>query len=262
MRIFLVIVVLLFGGSGQMKPQAAIPQSDVLSKYFQFEDSSPLSHLLTYFPPLFIQHGIELKSFIRSKTFTKIRRAYSDLKAVDAVFIHAMNITHDNTAVSLLLSAIACFDHRIVGLKIPIFVLYFPLSDESEIDFNQRVDNLPKNIYSDTPLIRSGDRDKLQHFFGSAFITFIFESRHPAQRFSDFIEEGEDAIIVDGTLDERDMRANRQGQEFGLSLLKNNHKLPSEYFYTGLVSPSHDTVRYSNRGINGKIDSTHSSGIK
>jgi hypothetical protein len=207
--------------------QQSLPDS--LSDYLRIDSTDNVSFLYSYFPPLFIQNGMELKSFIRNSTFKNIRTKFGDLKSVDAVFIRAMKLTNNNTAISLLISALGCFDHRVIGLKIPLFALFFPLTNESEEDFKLRVNNLPRHFYSDSPKGRYGDRDKLQHFFGSAFLAFMFESNESAEGVSEFIEVGEDAIIVDGTYDERDIRANRQGQRFGSALIKNNFVLPSEY---------------------------------
>ena len=50
-----------------------------------------------------------------------------------------MQLTNNNTAVALLLATCACFDHRIVGLKVPIFELFVPLSNESEEEFLRRI---------------------------------------------------------------------------------------------------------------------------
>lgn len=221
--------------------QATIPP-DSLFEYFQFEETASFSFLETYFPPLLIQDGIVLKSFIRSKTFLEIRNQFTDLKAVDAIFIHAMKLTNDNTAIALMLSSLATFDHRMVGLKIPALKLYFPLSNESEKEFSKRVNNLPVRLYADSPANQFGDRDKLQHFFGSAFLAFVFESRDASERFGTFIEKGEDAFIVDGSIDERDIRANHQGQQFGLALLHDNHRLPSE-FLKFEIAIAHDFSR-------------------
>jgi hypothetical protein len=251
MRLLSVIVLLeiwcLQNVSAQSRPES---EPDSLLSYFQFDDTAPLSCLFTYFPPFFIQNGIELKSFIRSETFHQIRERFGDVRAVDAVYIRAMQLTNNNTAIALLLSAVATFDHRIVGLKIPIFNLFFPLSNESFEEFTQRVNNLPARLYSDTQPIRTGDRDKLQHYFGSAFLTVVCESPQPAERIGDFIEKGEDAFIIDGALDERDRRANRQGQEFGLALLIDHHHVPSEFLACQVASKK--IV---------KVDDTHCSGI-
>ncbi len=211
--------------------QAVLPPPDSLARYFRFDDPPPLACLLTYFPPFFIQHEIDMKRFVRSRALARIRRACGDLRAVDAVYIRAMQLTDNNTAMALLIATFACFDHRTVGLRIPLFSLFFPLTDESEEEFVRRVANLPSRLYSDTPPGAAGDRDKLQHFFGSAFFTFIFESRDAADRVGEFIENGEEVFIVGGVNDERDRRANHHGQDFGLALLDDNHRLPSEFFH-------------------------------
>jgi len=251
MRFLPVILLLGLWCSQEVRAQSMRDtEADSLLPYFQFDDPPPLSCLFTYFPPFFIQHGMELKSFIRSGTFCQIREQFGDVRAVDAVYVRSMQLTNNNTAIALLLSAVATFDHRLVGLKVPVFNLFFPLSNESGEEFMQRVNNLPVRLYSDTPPIRAGDRDKLQHFFGSAFLTVVCESRLPAERFGDFIEEGEDAFIVDGALDDRDQQANRQGQEFGIALLNDNHHVPSEFLKFQIAAKE---VR--------KIDDTHCSGI-
>ena len=198
--------------------------------YFMLQDEAPLSCLLTYFPPLFIQHGIELKSFLRSKAFRHIRERFGDVRALDAVYVRSMQLTDNNTAVALLLSTIASFDHRVVGLKVPVFQLFFPLSNESETEFDRRVGNLPSKLYPDTP--PEGDHDKLEHFFGSAFLTVAFETEEGADRFGIFVEKGEDAFIVGGVSDERDLRADREGQRFGKALLEDNRRMPSEFLGT------------------------------
>jgi hypothetical protein len=258
---FMLVLLFIVYGFQRSSAQSTVIQPDSLKTYLSFEEPTGFGFLLEYFPPFFIQHGMELKSFIRSRTFDEIRRKYGDLKALDAVFIHAMKLTNDNTAVSLLLSTFACFDHRIVGLKIPVFALAFPLSDESSEEFNSRVKNLPRKLYPDTPRIPSGDRDKLQHFYGAAFIAFTFESDQPAERFSEFIEQGEDAIIVDGVLDERDKRASRNGEKFGLALLKNNHLVPSEFLDPHFAAVN-DLKNDSKRGIPMQADTAKTIGDK
>jgi hypothetical protein len=202
-------------------------RKDDLNRYFQFDDPHPLACLFTYFPSIFIQHEFELKSFVSSKTFKHLREQFGDAKSVDAIYIRAMQLTNNNTAISLLLSTFATFDHETVGLKVPIFSLAFPLTDESRAEFARRVANLPRIIYDDSP--EYGDRDKLQHFFGSAFIAFISESRDAADRFGVFVEKGEPLIVVGGVYDDRDLRADWQGQNFGSALLDNNHRRPTEF---------------------------------
>ena len=206
-----------------------------LSPWLRFDDPGPFEALLTWYPPLFIRNGIDLKDFIRSDEFAAYRRSAGDALAVDAIYVRAMSLTANNTAAALLLATVATFDHYVVGIRVPLLKLFFPLSNESYDDYAARVRNLPADFYADTPPGSHGDRDKLQHFFGSAFVALAFESRDAAARVGDFIEIGEDAAIVDGVLDSRDERANWNGREFGYSLLTDNRRYPSQFLHTPVV---------------------------
>ena len=126
MRFVTLIIFLLSAICQEVQSQPDQPAPDSLSSYFTFDDPSPLSCLITWLPPVFIQHGIEMKSFIRSRAFRNIRKVCGDRKSIDAIYIHAMQLTDNNTAVALFLSAIATFDHRTVGFKIPLMNLFFP----------------------------------------------------------------------------------------------------------------------------------------
>lgn len=201
--------------------------------YLQFEDPGPMEALLTWYPPLFVKNGIDLKDFIRSETFAAIRRREGDRKAADAIFVHAMTLTHNNTSVALLISTVATLDHYVVGVRVPLLNFFLPLSNESAEEFAARVKNLPGRLYPDSPAGGpgyAGDRDKLQHFFGSAYIAFTFESQGASERVGEFIEIGEEAAIVGGVLDSRDRRANWNGNQFGTALLANNRRYPSDFF--------------------------------
>ena len=235
------MTLLIFSGSRHAHAQDIVDDpADTLLPFFLFDDPPIWSCWVPYFPPLFMQYGFELKSFIRSETFSQIRTCFGDLRAIDAIYIRAMQLTNNNTAVTLLLATIAAMDHRDVGFRVPLFQISLPLSGESAEDFDRRVNNLPRQFYVDGPRSPTGDRDKLQHFFGSAFVTFLFESREPAERIGNFIEMGEEAIVISGELDERDERANRQGQDFGLALLKNNQRTPSSFIITQVASQQAD----------------------
>ncbi len=196
-----------------------------------FEDS--INELVSFFSPFIfpkvIQDGYQLKDYICSEEFASVRAQRGDLNAVDAIFAEAMRLSWNNAYEALLISLAATMDHSKFGVKLPVVgpLLWFPLTSEFEEDFHARVSALPRMLYVDSPDTAAGDRDKLQHFFGSAFLTYTFESRDAAQRIGEFIEWGEDKVIVDGVLDERDFRANTHGQEFGLALLSDKRVKPS-----------------------------------
>ena len=65
--------------------------------------------------------------------------------------------------------------------------------------------------------------------------------RDAAQRVGEFVEWGEDKVVVDGALDERDFRANKHGQEFGLALLHDKSVKPSAFI---MYAIAHDLSVY------------------
>jgi hypothetical protein len=181
--------------------------------------------------PKFIGDAWRLKEFIRSEEFSGVRADAGDPGAVDAIFSRARELSWGNIYEALFISAVATFDHRRVGVDLPLLgpLLWFPLTSEFEDDFQSRIQALPTRLYADTPHLPAGDRDKLQHFFGSAFLAAVSESRDAAERVGDFVEWGEERFIVGGVSEERDVRANRQGQAFGLRLMVDGRATPSQF---------------------------------
>ena len=116
MKYFLSFIIFFILSSPDLPSQS----KDSLGRYFKFEETGNFDFLLTYFPSFYLQNSIEIKKFVRSKIFKKIRETYGDLKAMDAIFIRSMVLTKNNTAISLFISTLACFDHQLVGLKNPI----------------------------------------------------------------------------------------------------------------------------------------------
>jgi len=172
----------------------------------------------------------QLKEYLRSEEFAGVRHSYGDLFAVDLIYDRALRLAWNNEYEALLIAAIATMDHRRVGLQLPLLgpLVWFPLTSEFPEEFDARVDALPSHLYPDTPPGRMGDRDKLQHFFGSAFLAYTFETNSAPERIGDFIEWGEERFVIEGVNDERDQRANFQGRLFGLRLLEDDTAQPSD----------------------------------
>ena len=189
---------------------------------------------VSFFAPLLVpikivQDEAALRDFLVSPEFTSYRREKGDVPAVDMLFRHGLDLCWGNTGEALLICMLATFEHRTLGLRIPVIgmVLWLPLTGEYKDEFDRRVRALPSLLYGDTP--PEGDRDKLQHFFGSAFLTVLFESPDAADDVGQFIEVEEEAFIEGGVNDARDVRANKEGQRFGLTLMSHREALPSEF---------------------------------
>lgn len=199
------------------------------------EPSAGYPAAVTFFAPLFfpkvLQDEYRLKEYICSDDFAAFRGAHGDVQAVDEMYRRALRLSWDNVYEALLLSFVCSVEHRNFGVKLPMVgsLLWLPLTSEFPEEFTHRVRSLPSKLYPDTPKGHQGDRDKLQHFFGSAFLTYTFESPDAAERVGMFIEWGEDKFVVEGSLDQRDIRTNTEGQHFGARLLSGEIALPSDY---------------------------------
>ena len=197
---------------------------------YSITDSSLVE--LNCFLPVFLRNDGALKGYIRDPRFQRLRRDCGDTLAVDAIFARAFEIADGSMGHALLIATLATFDHSRLGVIFPIIgAVYVPLTIESHGDYAARYANLPRRVLPDSAGRRGRDRDKLQHFFGSAYLTFLFNSKSVARALGNFIEWGEPLFIVGGDFDERDKYANRLGQEFGIRLLDGEEVMPSDILW-------------------------------
>jgi hypothetical protein len=196
--------------------------------YFSVESSSFID-LTNVLPPLFRNEAL-LKRYLRDERFYDLRKSYDDTLAVDAIYDRAMLIAEGNIKQALLISTFAVMDHRRLGLRFSLIgALYFPLTFESDSLFRRRRTHLPKKVLDDNP--RASDKDKLQHFFGSAYITYATGSNVIAKWIGDLLETGEDSFVLGGRDDIRDRLANERGRTFGSMLMRNPDLLPSDVLW-------------------------------
>lgn len=191
------------------------------------------------FVPKVIADGVVLKAFISSEEFAGVRQRWGDTFAVDVLFRRAQNLCWGNTFCALLTTFLAVMDHRRVGVRTPVpgLVLWFPLTGEFPEEYALRVQGLPRRVTADSPGGEGGDRDKLQHFFGSALLAYLSESGDQVDSFGEFVEWGEERFIIGGVLDQRDLEADRRGRSFGLRLLEGPGVRPSLFLLAPLRQP-------------------------
>lgn len=192
-----------------------------------FSIGRALGNFLT--PPI-IRETNEIRKYVRDTRFVAMRRQCGDLDAIDAIYRRAFRIAEYDVGRALFLSMMASLEHQNVDIKVPVLgKIGLPLTFEEDSLFKSRINNLPTQIYTDSPRTREGDRDKLQHFFGSAYLTFASESPGLARSTGNLIEWGEAKFVVGGADDPRDRRANKQGELFGHQLIFSRNLLPSEF---------------------------------
>jgi hypothetical protein len=192
------------------------------------EGFSITSFLQNAFTPQLITDTKRIRDYVRDPRFRVLTRRCGDLRAVDAIYVCALKVADFDMARALFLSLMAVLEHQNVKLKLPIVSsITLPLTFEEDSLFRARREQLPMHVYPDSPA--GGDRDKLQHFFASAYISFASESPELARASGNAVEWGEAQFVVGGADDYRDRRANKHGERFGRDLLVVKTLLPSDY---------------------------------
>ncbi len=193
-------------------------------------DCSILRSVAEWILPESVSGILAMKEFIRWDAFQSFRRDSGDRQAVDLIFQKGLQIARGDIDAALFLCFVGTTDHAKVGVHMPLFgfVVVIPLTTESDQYFQKRLDHMPSHFYPDSPKWKSGDKDKLQHFFGSAFLAYLTGSGAYTKTLGDWTEVLEQRYIVDGLDDPRDRRANNQGVQFGKMLFDGMKVLPSD----------------------------------
>ncbi len=233
----IVLVGLLFCSVGYTRLVAQCDGTnapDGLSWNFDLEESKGiniLSLISNVVTPQIVRDTREIRAYVRDLRFAELRKLCGDMRAVDAIYLRALKITEYNVARALVISMMASLEHQRIDVKVPIIgAIPVPLAFEEDSMFTSRINNLPSQLYWDSPKDAHGDKDKLQHFFASAYIAHVTESPDLARSAGNFVEWGEAQFIVGGVDDPRDKRANKQGEMFGHDLVFVKTILPSDYF--------------------------------
>jgi hypothetical protein len=192
-----------------------------------------------WFLPKVMQDTYGIKEYLCSDEFALLRRERGDPAAVDALYAQALQLSWGNSGEALFLCLMATMEHRRVEVTLPVIglVIPVPLTGEFEDEFARRLPAIPSAIYADSPRTADGDRDKLQHFFASAFLVVATESAEGVDAMGYFVERGESRYVAGERVDLRDIRANRQGQRFGAAVLAGLDARPSEYLRSEEVTP-------------------------
>lgn len=188
--------------------------------------ASSISPSLDILVPRFLRAIYHTRAWVRdSLGRARTNNITNDVGKVDQIYRHALAEANGDHTVALLAAAIATLEHRHIPLAIGIDL---PLTFESRTDFNRRVATLPRRLFADRP--NGDDRDKLQHFFASAWLTLALGSRKSADAIGWGIERGEQLLLSGQAQDLRDIRANRLGQRFAELLKHHPTALPSMMF--------------------------------
>ena len=171
-----------------------------------------------------------LSNFIASDYFQELKNSNDNLALTDTIYLRALAYEKFNYQEALFALTFAVIPYNKVELRIPVIgniVTYRLLSAQEEI-FQKKNENLPKKLFFDTPNDNYGDKDKLAHFFGSAFISYSSNIFDLGNVIGYFVEVFEQDFEVQNSIDNRDLRTNILGNIFGRVLKKNKNVLPSQ----------------------------------
>jgi hypothetical protein len=171
-----------------------------------------------------------ISSYIASDDFIHMKNEINDLFVTDSIYVTALKFKENDYTETLLALSAATLPYREVPIVIPLInsVWNYPIVSANDSVYNLKNKNLPTNFFYDTPQNEYGDKDKLAHFFGFAFLeysTLIFDF---GNLIGNFIEAFEEDFKIQSSIDYRDLEVNFLGKCFGKLLKKDKSVLPSQ----------------------------------
>ena len=157
-----------------------------------------------------------LSEFIASDYFLELKNENPDLVLVDSIYKRAIQFYNDDYEEALLALTFTTIPYRRVPIVIPLIKsrLYYPLISANDSISNLKNQNLPRRLFYDTPESDYGDKDKLAHFFGNAFIGYAENILNLADVFGYFVEAFEEDFKAQTEVDFRDVDVNWYGVTF------------------------------------------------
>jgi len=166
-----------------------------------------------------------------STKFDSLSSGKNDLSKVDIIYKEALIYYSSDISETLLSLTFATLSFNKMKLNIPLFNINFTLplpAPDAEI-FGKKTNSTPRYLFFDSPKTKSGDIDKVAHFFGNAFLSYNISWIH----FSDFlgllVESFENEFKISGSFDNRDLFVNKLGSIYGKTLRNNPNLLPSQF---------------------------------
>lgn len=178
-----------------------------------------------------ISKGVNyLTEFIASPEFKKLKDKSTDIQLMDSLYLKSLNFYNGDISEALLAVTFAVIPYKKVPVQIPLIklMIYYPLIAHNDSLVKLKNENLPKYLLFDSPKNDYGDKDKLAHFFGSAFLSYNSLFFDFAVLFGYFVEVFEETFQIQSEINQRDLRVNLLGIEFGKKLKCCKDFLPSK----------------------------------
>ena len=157
-----------------------------------------------------IREGYDMRDYIASPEFGIFDSSNAAEAVFDEIYYTAEVYAHGDPSNSLLSAAFGVIEHEYLPIAFFGSEIRIPLTSENHARFALRCSHLPAHIYHTA----EGDRDKLQHFFASAWLKEALGMDWLARLAGTLVEVGEDLFLVGGVEDPRDLHANHDGIRF------------------------------------------------
>lgn len=171
-----------------------------------------------------IRIGYEMRSYIASPAFGVFDSSVSAKTTFNEIYFEAVELAHGDISNALLAASIGSFEHEYIPLDILGIIINLPLTSESHSRFERRWSHLPAYLYHTQDL----DRDKLQHFFASAWLKSTLGMDWLVALAGEAVEQGENLFVIGGFVDPRDLHANEDGLHFATRSETKLSSRPSE----------------------------------
>lgn len=170
-----------------------------------------------------------LSDYIASEEFDTYKKNNDNLTQVDHLFRKAIDFYDGDISEALLALTFSFLPFNHIKVKF-LFGSQFriPLPSPPQKIFEKRLDNLPSKLFFDSPQSSFGDKDKLSHFFGNAFLRYNFGFFNLSKFMGIFVENVEEGLFIEGGYSFRDIIANHLGELFAESLKTNKDIQPSD----------------------------------
>ncbi len=185
---------------------------------------------------------VSLSNYIASPHFFEMGKTVDDPARVDSIYLRALQLTDNDISEALLTLVYATIPYNEMPVRLPLIdiTVTIPILSASNEVFLAKNANLPSRLFTDTPDHEFGDKDKLAHFFGNAFLDYNSLFFDLSSAIGYFVEAFEKTFKVQSSFDWRDIRANKLGQKFGRDLNDNPALLPSHYIRNQSLQDEHD----------------------
>jgi hypothetical protein len=175
------------------------------------------------FIPEGVRLGSDMRDYIESPEFGAFDSLATPEEAFDEIYFEALAMAHGDLTDAFLAASYGSFEHEFIPLVFFGAEVDLPLTSEDHSRFLLRVSHLPAHLYH----IPEGDRDKLQHFFASAWLKSLLGMDWLVHLAGEAVEEGESLFVIGDARDPRDIHANNDGIRFAVQAAKSIEHVPS-----------------------------------